>query len=155
MPTSRYTTCPSALTAFIFQGASEYLEDLVAQFDSPQLEGIDITYLNQLIDFQAARLSKFIDRSVRPKLTPFEHAQVYFHDSEVAFGMYHHGNHSAQEQVPALTIIKCKGIDWQVSHMTQVLSQLSPTLSIVNHLKLRAEFEVLLLEGTDNVDVAQ
>ena len=141
-----------ALKTFMFQGASEYLEDLIVQIDSPQLEEITVRYLNQFIDFQVARLSKFIDHSVGPKLALFEHAKVYFHNSEVAFGVYRHANHPTQEWVPATTTIKCKGIDWQVSHMAQVLSQLSPTLSIVNHLKLYAKSEDLPLDGMDDVE---
>ncbi|KAH9172849.1 hypothetical protein EDB89DRAFT_1905747 [Lactarius sanguifluus] len=53
-----------ALTFFRFVGASEYLEDLVAQIDSPQLDRIKIDYFDQFFDFQVTQLSKFIDRSV-------------------------------------------------------------------------------------------
>jgi hypothetical protein len=74
-----------ALTAFHFQGASEYLEDLVARIDGPQVNGIYIGYLNQLVDFQVAQLSKFFDRSLGPKLTLFRHAQVTFYSSRVSF----------------------------------------------------------------------
>ena len=141
-----------ALNVFIFRGASEYLEDLIAHIDSPQVDMVDITYLNQLIDFQVARLSKFIDRSVGPKLTLFEHASVYFNISQVSFCVYHHANHPAPRWVPAATTIRCKGIDWQVSHMAQVLSQCSATLSIVNHVKLHAELEDPPFEGMDDVE---
>ena len=141
-----------ALKIFVFQGASEYLEDLVVQIDSPQLDTVRIYCLNQLVDFQVTRLSKFIDRSLGLKLTPFQHAVVYFCNSLVSFGVHHHANHPAQHRCPAETAINCKGIDWQVSHMAQVLSQLSPTLSIVNHLTLHAEPEDPPLEGTDDVE---
>ena len=141
-----------ALKIFVFQGASEYLEDLVVQIDSPQLDTVRIYCLNQLVDFQVTRLSKFIDRSLGPKLTPFEHAVVYFCNSLVSFRVHHHANHPAQHRCPAETAINCKGIDWQVSHMAQVLSQLSPTLSIVNHLKLYAKSEDLPLDGMDDVE---
>jgi hypothetical protein len=40
-----------ALTSFEFKGTSEYLEDLVTQIDSPQLDRILIVYLPQLVDF--------------------------------------------------------------------------------------------------------
>ena len=147
-PTARIVL--PVLTHFRFKGASEYLEDLVAHIDSPQLDKIEITYLNQLIDFQVVRPSKFIDRSLGPKLTLFEHAQVCFYNSEVSFGIIHqHAKHPAQQWVPVRTSIKCKGIDWQVSHTAQVLSQLSVTLSIVNHLQLHSYSENPPFKVTD------
>ena len=53
-----------ALTSFELRGASEYLEDLVARIESPQLDRILIVYLNQLVDFQVAQLSDFIEHLV-------------------------------------------------------------------------------------------
>jgi len=49
-------------------------------------------------------------------------------------------------------MISCEEFDWQVSHMAQVLSQFSATLSNVVHLKLKVEPEGRQLEGTDNVE---
>ena len=85
-----------------------------------------------------ARLSKFIDHSVGLKSSLLEHATDNFLTHVVSL-VYHHENHTAPDRILVLTTIRCKGIDLQVSHMTQVLSQLSPTLSIVNYLKLHAE----------------
>ena len=48
-----------ALRKFVFKGAIEYLEDLVAFIDGPQLKETDITFFNQ-IDFDCSRLSQFI-----------------------------------------------------------------------------------------------
>ncbi len=145
-----------ALTYFKFRGASEYLEDLVARIDSPQLNRIYIDYLNQFVDFQVAQLSKFIDRSVGPKLTLLRHAQVTFSCGEVSFNMYRQLDHQTWDYL-ARTIVSCEGIDWQVSHMTQVLSHFSATLSTVVHLKLEIPLEVPLkesrqLEGTDDAE---
>ena len=66
------------LTYFQFTGASEYLEDLVAQIDAPRLASIDVHYLNQLVEFRINQLAKFIDRSVGPKFTLFRSAKVGF-----------------------------------------------------------------------------
>ncbi len=137
-----------ALTSFRFNGASEYLEDLVAQIDSPQLGQIFIFYLNQLVDFRVAQLSQFVDRSVGPEITLFRHAQVTFVSDWVSFTTYHH-----ETRLPVRTLISCQRIDWQVSHIAQVLSQFSATLSNVVHLKLEAQLkEGRQLEGTDDVE---
>jgi hypothetical protein len=143
-----------ALTAFHFQGASEYLEDLVARIDCPQVNGISIGYLNQLVDFQVApsQLSKFFDRSLGPKLTRFRHAHVTFDSKEVTFELFCHCCASYPDPF-ATTVIFCEGIDWQVSHIAQVLRQFSARLSNVVHLKLEVQLEDdCQLAGTDDVE---
>jgi hypothetical protein len=141
-----------ALNCFQFRGASEYLEELVAQVDSPQLNRLSIDYLNQLVDFQVPQLSEFVSRSEGLNLTLFEHANVTFYKYKVSFDGHPRATHHSWDWGPARTVISCKGIDWQVSHMAQVLSQLSAILPNVVHLRLEAEPYVLQLEGTDDVD---
>jgi hypothetical protein len=139
-----------ALTAFHFRGASEYLEDFVARIDGPQVNGIYIRYLNQLVDFQVAQLPKFFDRSLGPKLTLSTYAQVNFYSSRVSFNTYCHANDPSPGPPSATTVILCEGIDFQVSHIAQVLSQFWATLSNVVHLKLNAyPVEDSELECTD------
>ena len=134
-----------ALTFFEFKGASEYLEDLVAQIYTPQLTCILVVYLNQLVDFQAAQLSRFIERSVFEK-TPFKHAQVTFTGDSVSFDMWGHElrrgeNHPTLCRSPTRIVIPCRGIDWQVSHMSQVLGHFSAILSdvVIDHAYPRLE----------------
>ncbi|KAH9174789.1 hypothetical protein EDB89DRAFT_2241552 [Lactarius sanguifluus] len=152
-PPATRTVLPS-LTSFEFQGASEYLEDLAAQIDSPQLDRIKINYFNQVVDFQVAQLSEFIGRSVGPKLALLRHAQVAFSRSRVFFEMGSRELHTISGRGPVLTsvlCILCQGIDWQVSHIAQVLSHVSVALSNVVHLEL-ADFRPEALESTDDVE---
>ena len=146
------TVLPS-LTYIEFRGASEYLEELISQIDSPKLNQIHIMYLNQLVDFQVAQPFKFIDRSEDPKLALLRHADVTFTNRLVSLEIYQcpprHPN-----RVPVRISILCQGIDWQVSHLAQVLSQPSTILSHVVHLKLE-EFgadEDRQLESVDNAN---
>jgi hypothetical protein len=125
-----------ALTSFQFLGAGEYLEDLVARIDSPQLDRMHVNYFNQMVDFQVAELSKFTDRSVGPKLMLFKRAKVFFSRKLAYFTMYRHANHPPSDLQPLWTTISCQGIDWQVFHIAQVLSHFSATLSTVVHLEL-------------------
>ena len=150
-PPETRTILPT-LTSFEFKGASEYLEDLVAQIDSPQLDRTFIVYFNQLIDFQTAQLSRFFDRSIGPKLSSFGHAQVAFFSDWVTFDTYLHEDHSSSDSGTATITISCEGIDWQVSHISQVLSYLSATVSNVIHLKLKVEPDGLQLKGMDDVE---
>jgi hypothetical protein len=59
------------LNFFHFQGACEYLEDLVARIHSPKLNRLFIACLDHHVDNQVTQLSKFIDRSVGSEITPF------------------------------------------------------------------------------------
>ena len=93
-PPVKRTVLP-ALTEFEFKGSREYLEDLVSRIDAPQLDRINLSYLNQLVEFQLTQLSMFIDRSVGPKLSPFRYARVTFYNDLVNFRTYHHANLSS------------------------------------------------------------
>ena len=137
-----------ALTAFTFQGACAYLENLVARIDSPQLDCIHINYPNQGFDLPAAQqLAKFLDRSMGPKLTLLRHARVNF-DYYFTFYMYRH-------PFPlAISHILCTGIERHLSNIAQSFRQFSTALSNVVHLR----FEVQpgksrqFVEGTDDVE---
>ena len=141
------------LTSFRFCGSSEYLEDLVAQIDSPQLDQIEIKYFRRFLHFQVAQFSKFIDRSVGLKITPSRRAHVTFFSDEVSFNMYRHANHPSEswDQRSVAITISCKGIGRQVSQIARVLSHISVTLSVV-HLYLDTYPQEYQLEGTDNVE---
>ncbi|KAI9436940.1 hypothetical protein H4582DRAFT_367240 [Lactarius indigo] len=76
-----------ALTSLHFLGASEYLEDLVSRIDSPQLKRIFVDY-RWLVDYRVTQLSKFIDRSVGPKLTLSRRARVSISSNAVSFIVY-------------------------------------------------------------------
>jgi hypothetical protein len=133
-PHTTRTVLP-ALATFTFMGACEYLEDLVTQIDSPQLDRIDV-YLNYPVDVPFTQLSKFIDRSVGPKLTLFKHAQLKFHGDFTNFIMSRHANFDWDRE--SRTIISCDG---HSRHIAELLGQFSATeiLSNVVHLKLEGQ----------------
>ena len=143
------------LTYFAFQGACEYLENLVGQIDGPQLDRIHFSYnyLNQPDDVPVVQLFKFISRSVGPKLTLFRHARVSFSSGFVSFTTHRHTGPSLLDWHPTRTIkISFQGVDWRVSNLVQVLSQFSAIaiLSNVVHLKLEAKRKFdRQLEGMD------
>ncbi|KAH9065000.1 hypothetical protein EDB87DRAFT_1680166 [Lactarius vividus] len=105
-----------------------------------------------LVDFQVAHFSGFINRSFGPKLTQFKHAQVSFINGWVTFAMNDRANRPSWDRHPATTMISCEELDWQVSHVAQVLSQFSAILSNVVHLRLKVEPEGRELEGMEHVE---
>ncbi|KAI9437232.1 hypothetical protein H4582DRAFT_2077629 [Lactarius indigo] len=133
-PPATRTLVPS-LVSFEFEGCGEYLEDLVARIDSPQLNQIDIQYFDQPPEVQVAQFFKFLDRSENPDLTLTRHADVTFVNDWVSFKMYPcPESHPNRNRVHVLTF--CQGIERQVSQMIQVFSQRSAMLSRVVHFKL-------------------
>ncbi|KAH9163233.1 hypothetical protein EDB89DRAFT_574860 [Lactarius sanguifluus] len=137
-----------ALTEFHFKGASEYLEDLVSRIDGPQLYQISTAYLNQqLVDIQVPRLSEFINRTVGPELGQYKFALVTFY-SGVAFYV---GRHASPKHLIWNSIFD-KVTDWQLSRIAQALSQISPALSNVVHLKFAELDEGRHLYGIDGVE---
>jgi hypothetical protein len=49
---------------FQFDGITEYLEDFVTLIDTPQLDSMDIIFINEL-DFEIQRLAQFINRTLK------------------------------------------------------------------------------------------
>jgi hypothetical protein len=120
-------TVLSVLTSFRFKGDSEYLDDLVAHIDAPQLNELDITFFNQIV-FDTPRLIQFICRT--PRLKPLEYARVAFDGG------------AATVSLSSLTLgansihvgISCRELDWQLSSIEQVCTSSLPPLSALEHL---------------------
>ena len=125
------------LTAFVFQGTGEYLENLVAQIDSPQLVQILITYLDQPNSFQIYQLPKFISRSGGCHLAS-KHAEVsIYKDMQLTtFDMSRSPYHDPCMNSAGMRLgVSCASFV-RLSPLAQVLSQFSASLSRVVHLKL-------------------
>ena len=136
-----------ALTDFRFHGASEYLEDLVPHISSPQLKWIYVQFLDQPAG--VPQLAKFIDRSMGPD--PFRRVDVSFKRRLVALALYRHEDHAFRDPHPAQTTFCQHVLDaYDVSHVAQVFSQFSDTLSNILHVRLWADPDAgSELEGTD------
>ena len=134
-----------ALTSFEFQGALEYLEDFVAQIDSPKLERISIIYLEPLDDVQLTlpQVSDFIDRLIGPKSTPTKHAHVHLRNDRVTFTLSrNYDDPQGRYQRSVTTTISHTEYNFlEVSEIASVLGQYSAALCTVVHLELDAEIE--------------
>ena len=144
-------------------GACQYLENLVAQIDSPQLDQMYISYSNQPGDVPVAQLSKFVNRSVGPRLTLFRHARVCFFGLFISFTTHHHTDPSnwLWRLNSTKTVITFEGVQWRFSDIVQALGRFSvaATLSNVVHLKLEAKprgslnnFHQLLVEDMGDAE---
>jgi hypothetical protein len=110
-----------ALTSLYFKGDSEFLEDIVAQIDTPLLTRFRITFFNQLI-FNTPLLGHFISRTETFKAP--HRARVTFTEDQVNVRLYPPNRDSFHEISLA---ISCRPSDWQLSSLAQVCdSALSP-----------------------------
>jgi hypothetical protein len=122
-----------AVTSFDFCGAHEYLENFVARIDAPLLHDIRIHYLNQLIDFEVPQLWRLIGRSedlIRPMRCSVKFNPKLKH---VTFNATHATNIPETDSLdysPSYIQVRilCEMVDWQVSHLAQVLNQISVVL---------------------------
>jgi hypothetical protein len=129
------TALPS-LTTFGFHGVNEYLEDVVAQIDAPQVGYFRISYFNQL-DFHVPKLSKFIGRTKSLCLARFQRARIDFGLDNVYVSLYSEREELLDESHFSLQI-SCRGLDWQISHVVQTLCQSGSMLSNVDDLAIDA-----------------
>jgi hypothetical protein len=134
-PTSR-TVLP-ALTSFQFRGVSDYLEDLVAQIEGPQLIAITTAYSNPPEDFPVVQLIKFIDRSVCPRsaIFPRVHVTIYNHE-QVSLVFHRQTTNNLRDRRHGITR-ESEKIHWQTTHFAQALSHVSAALTNVVYLELR------------------
>ena len=138
-PTAR-TVFPT-LTSLSFHGVREYLEGFAARIDAPQLHSITIRFLNQLVDFDVPQLSRIIDHSEALK----HHMGCYvtFTRRRIHFKAFPSDIDKSDVPRPPFDItfcIVCEGIDWQVSHLTQALIQLSAIPSNMVHFTIESDF---------------
>jgi hypothetical protein len=135
-PSPRGRAPLQSLRRLMFHGASEYLEGFVARIDTPVLAFLMMSFFNQLI-FEIPQLCQFVSRVeglksmgevvVKPveeygKISLIQRGPSPYQHGECYFG------------------IPCSKLDWQLSFLTQISSQLSPLL-----LNVR----ILSIEGTN------
>ncbi|KAH8986382.1 hypothetical protein EDB92DRAFT_1949290 [Lactarius akahatsu] len=121
-----------ALTAFHYRGDSEYLEDFLAQIDTPRVHDFRIEYLAHE-EIQATQLSRFIDRTENLKLDQFNRAKVnfYFFYAQVEIN----SSRPQREHEARLTLVWDRTwLDAQLRYVVQVLGQLAHTFSHLDYL---------------------
>jgi hypothetical protein len=119
LPPPTRSVLPS-LTCFIFKGVSVYLEDLVARFDAPLLDNLQVTFFHQLI-FDSPQLVQLISRT--PNLKAPVEARVIFSSGFVQVTLTRPGETSPRGFGLGFT---CGHSDWQLSSLAQVFSSSIP-----------------------------
>ncbi|KAI0251497.1 hypothetical protein BJV78DRAFT_1210077, partial [Lactifluus subvellereus] len=117
-----------ALTNMTFQGDNEYLEDFIARIDAPRLNDLYISFFNRLIP----QLLQFITHTGMTK--SYNRAGLVFNGTFVGFS--HCPPEGTNTSKSLMLTISGRGIDWQVSCMTQICSQYSFLLPSVEQLDI-------------------
>jgi hypothetical protein len=158
LPSSLTRIVLPSLISFTFHGASEYFEDLVARIDTPAIISVRTRFFNQL-DFDIRHFVQFIGRTWIPG--SFENAELYLFSNTVTidFRSTTIALRSTTRRRSALSIwISCHGLDWQVACIAQICGKISPFLSNVEELLIRAEGpekNVVFSDWEDYVDNPQ
>ena len=140
-----------SLIAFNFRGSCKYLEHLMARIDTPRLQFFEITYFNQLA-FCVPQLSRFIGRAENSEIAQSRHAQVRFHINKVCLELRLNCEEDDHLSSHLILRISCKRLDWQVSHLAQILGQSPTMVSSVDHLSID-EIDLHLEPGWEgNID---
>ena len=115
------------ILTFCFRGVNEYLEDIVARIDAPQLDLLSIDLFNDIV-FETPQLFRFICRT--PTLKGFGKARVCFGDYGGTVNLF--SQPSGQGEL--FVTIRCGELDWSVSSLEQVITSCFPPLSILEDL---------------------
>ncbi|KAH9037709.1 hypothetical protein EDB84DRAFT_1437370 [Lactarius hengduanensis] len=132
-----------ALTAFHYQGYSEYLEGFLAQIDTPRVDDFRIEYLAH--EIQATQLTRFLDRTEHLKLDQFNRTRVTFHCDIVHVEFDSSCPQGKRRQVRLTLDVLDELLYAQVPCVVQVLGPLIPMFSHMDHLDAHG----------DNVDSAE
>jgi hypothetical protein len=125
-----------ALTTFGFRGASEYLDDLVAQIDTPRLDDLRVFYIGPLNTqvTQFSQLAQYLSRTADFKPARFTDARVEFRGNTVYIILDAAAGQGAHHR---LTVqMSCIGLDRQVSQVARVLAQSAAVLADVGRLSI-------------------
>ena len=112
-PPPRTRSTLFSLTEFSFRGVSEYLDDLVACIDAPQLRSLTIHFFNQTV-FDTPHVMQFISRTPRLK-APIK-ACIAVQSGNIRIGFTWEGSFRFVELT---VLILCRELDWQLSSLEQ------------------------------------
>ena len=137
-------TLPS-LRRLKFRGVAVYLDNLVAQINTPLLERLHLTLFFELA-FTLVNLTEFIQRTESFRCLV---SQVTFNKSGVSIN----AGHYEQPGIEKFTLhVNCKCLDWQIDSATQVCIALGRVVSAVEELTLDLDADGMQLNWENALD---
>ena len=146
-PPPRRATLPS-LASLDFHGASEYLEEFVAQIDLPTLCFISVKLFNQIF-FEIPQFRRFICHLNALGSLESPNKAIIEHTVEsVSVCLYR----EEKVQIPNSCGFRtsCRRFDWQLSFLTQISSELFPLLPGIRSFTISQSGVLPTLEDVDS-----
>ena len=135
-------TVLAILTHFHFKGVHEYLDDLMARIDAPQLFNLKITFFNDIV-FDAPQFTQFISRT--PTMKQVENTHVVFGN--------HRGIVNSSSPTSGCEVeILCRELDWQVSSLEQLCAPHFPPFSTLEDLYIYERLYGEQPDWRDNIE---
>ena len=136
-------TLPS-LRRLTFRGVGVYLDNLVAQINTPLLERLGLTLFFELA-YTLVNLAKFIHRT---EAFGCLFAQVIFNKDGACIDVGH-----PQRVIGRLSLrVNCESLDWQIDSATQVCSALREIVSVVEELTLDLDVDGMPSDWKNTLD---
>ena len=133
------------LRRLTFQGVDVYLDNLVAQINTPLLERLSVTLSFDLI-FTLMNLAKFIRRTERFGCLV---ARVMFNKDGASIK----ADHYEQRGPWKLSLhITCEPLDWQIDSVAQVCGALGEVVSVVEELALGLDVDGMPSDWENTLD---
>ena len=134
-----------ALRRFIFGGEDVYLDNLVAQINTPLLEQLTLTLLFDFT-YTIVNLAEFICRDEGSQCII---AKVIFNRDTASIDVGHY----EQQGIGKLSLrINCKPFDWKIDSATQVCSALGKFLSVVEMLTIDLDVDGMPSDWENTLD---
>jgi hypothetical protein len=138
-----------ALTKFRFEGENEYLEDLVAQIDTPRVKDIEIEYFMR--EVETRQLSQFISRAATFELAQFRTAHVVVCLDQASIELDQAKHNQAHHNQVHFRLRMSPESDFSIPCMTRVLGQFVAMLCNVDHLSINGSHHEEFRRGLDSV----
>jgi hypothetical protein len=135
-----------ALTDLHFQGFPAYMDDLVAQIDTPSLEETEIRLFHREV-LQVSELAKFVRRA--DKLSLVDRAEVTFRWDHIYFSL---PPKESTVRKALILEVACSESDLRLSYLAQFCASCLPTLSPFKDLHIIAPYDQSWEEVIDNPD---
>ena len=137
-------TLPS-LRRLTFQGLGVYVDNLVAQLNTPLLERLNLTLFFELA-FTLVNLTEFIHRTEGFRCLV---SKVTFNSGGVSINA---GQYEQPDTQKFSLRVNCKCLDWQIDSATQVCSALGRVVSIVEELTLDLDADGMISNWENALD---
>ena len=135
-----------ALTDLHFQGFPGYMDDLVAQIDTPSLEEMEISLFHREV-LQVSELAKFV--RCADKLSLVDRAEVIFQWGYIYLSL---PRNEGTDRKTLILKVACSESNLRLSYLAQFFASCLPTLSPFKDLHIIAPYDPSWEDVIDNPD---